>query len=265
MLKRDRRESMSLVDIVEEEKNLVCDAERKYGDFFIHALDFNAFLHNFIKSISPDGFIFAMFLADIKKHHTLAVLSAARLHHVQCALNLRRVLEAGANAAYAIAKSDLDCFRKINEEGLLETPQELADKRNKWLDENYPEGSFSIKGLKKSINQSCAHSNITYTQQNFQMEKKSFRNFFFDTEDGLHVKTNFWFAANVAMGLVDLFYGVNKNRNVITFSDDFLGQLRTLKTVNDSQRQTIMDNPRIKPNVEKLKNSEDGNIERCVK
>ena len=58
-----------------------------------------------------------VFLSQIKKYHTLALFSVARLHHIQAMLNLRQVLEAGVNAAYGLANPNQDDFVIKNASG----------------------------------------------------------------------------------------------------------------------------------------------------
>lgn len=73
-------------DIIESEREMFLTASDRYGDFFINAFEFNVLLNEFIKSVDPDRFIFAMFLSQIRKHTTLALLSAVRLHSVQTSM-----------------------------------------------------------------------------------------------------------------------------------------------------------------------------------
>lgn len=97
-------------EIIDSEREMFLTASERYGDFFINASEFNVLLNEFIKSVDPDRFIFAMFLSQIRKHTTLALFSAVRLHHIQAMMNLRQVLEAGSCAAYAIANIDKSGF-----------------------------------------------------------------------------------------------------------------------------------------------------------
>lgn len=106
-------------DILTSEREMVLHGVESYGDFFINASEFNHLLQGFIKSVDPDHFIFAMFLAQIRKYHLLALFSAVRLHHIQAMMNLRQVLEAGSCAAYAIANPDQNRFADIDENGII--------------------------------------------------------------------------------------------------------------------------------------------------
>jgi hypothetical protein len=68
---------------------------------------------------------FGRFLALTKKHHILAVLSLVRLHKVQAMMNLRQTLEAGCAAAFAIANPEDGHFFKIDQHGIVTSPQKL--------------------------------------------------------------------------------------------------------------------------------------------
>lgn len=239
-------------EIIESEREMFLTATDRYGDFFINASEFNVLLNEFVKSVDPDRFIFAMFLSQIRKHATLALLSAVRLHHVQTSMNLRQVLEAGACAAYVIANTGREDFADLDENGFLDPSQKLTNKRYKWLDDNYPAGSTAIRNMKGTINTSSAHANIVYAHNNFRFDSDTgkFDTPFFDIEDEHWVKTDLWSIANIIMGLVDLFYGVNKDLNVIKFNDDFVPRLKALENENIRLKNLMMETDRYKKAME---------------
>jgi len=240
-------------DIIESESQMILHGAERFGNYFINASEFNNLLQQFIKSVDLDRFIFVMFLSQIRKHHLLAHLSAVRLHHIQAMMNLRQMLEAGSCAAYAIANPDQAGFADIDENGIIDPSQELTKKRYKWLEDNFKKGSDAIKNMKGAINDSTAHSNIVYAHKNFRFdgEQEKFVTPFFDIEDDHFVKTDLWQIGNVAMGLMDLFYGVNKNLDVIKFVDDFIPRLRSLETENHRLKAEMMSTERYK-NAQKL-------------
>jgi len=235
-------------DIIESESQMILHGAERSGDYFINASEFNNLLQQFIKSVDPDRFIFAMFLSQIRKHHLLAHFSAVRSHHIQAMMNLRQVLEAGSCAAYAIANPNKGGFADIDEKGIIDPSQELAKKRYKWLEDNFGKGSDAIKNMKNAINNSTAHSNIVYAHNNFRFdgEQRKFVTPFFDIEDDYLVKTNLWQMGNIAMGLMDLFYGVNKDLDVIKFVDNFIPRLKTLEAENHRLKAEMMSTERYK-------------------
>ena len=227
----DLNKVQTVGDILEAETNLFLEAEVKYGSAFKNAADFNDLLNNFISEVKPDAWIFSIFLSQIRKHHLLALMSATRLHHVQAMLNMRQVLEAGVNAAYGLANPTQDDFIK-KEGGILTTKPSMENKRRQWLEKYYKEKSDFIKNMKNGINQTCAHSNIIYAFNNFGIEDQRFTTPFFDNSKEHWVKTDLWMIGNISLGLMDLFYGVNKSVNTITFSETFIRRLKDLEANN---------------------------------
>jgi hypothetical protein len=240
-------ENYTIIDIVAKEKEMFEEAHQKYGEYFENALNFNSLLQNLITSVAPEAWIFVMFLSQVRKHHTLALLSTARLHHIQAMMNLRQVLEAGANAAYGIANPNDKDFAAADENGILDFSQELTNKRYKWLGEKYPAGSSAIKNLKKSFNSASTHSNIAYAHLNFSakgLKTNGFETPYFDIEDDYHVKTDYWLLGNVALGLMDLFFGVNKDYPILVFAEDFVIRLHKLESDNLRLKGELMKNER---------------------
>ena len=235
---------ITIGEILEKESQLFYAAESKYGDFFRNAANFNGLLQNFIKEHKTMSGIFAIFLSELKKHNILALLSVVRLHHIQAMLNLRQVLEAGANAAYALGNPNQDDFAKDNDLGILDSPQKLTDKRYKWLEKNYSAGSSAIKNMKDSINKSCAHSNITYATKNIGISKNDeqviLETPFFDDEDENLIKTDLWMIGNISLILMALFNDINRKSGLLIFTDVFIRDLLDLEKENLRLKENIL-------------------------
>jgi hypothetical protein len=223
----------TIEDLIESEGRLALDAPARYGKYYLHAAECSVFFSNFAKSIDPDRAIFARLHALAKKHHTLALFSTVRLHQVQSAMNLRQVLEAGA-AAFAIANPEPRHFVETNKQGLMNWSQRLTGRMYAWLDREYGAGSRVIKELKGLINETLAHANLVYTNNIFEIddEERAFLTPFFDREDAYHIKTDLWRIGQVGIELLDLFYSVNQDRNVIKLVDDFLSRFEALAEQN---------------------------------
>ena len=238
-----------LSKLIELEQQEILDSQKKYGEFFDHAFKSHALLQKFVTNAKPDAFFFLIFLSQVRKHHLLAILSAARRHHVQMVMNLRQVLEAGATAAYAIGNSKTEDYANLTEIGLLETPSKLVAKRYKWLEDNYPNGSTAIKNIKDQI-QKSAHANIVDAYRNFKIKDGTkhleISTPFFDYENEFQTKSDFWIIGNVAMGLVDLFYGVNQKYNVLTFTEDFVANLQAFESENKRLKELQMQTEKFK-------------------
>ncbi len=165
--------------------------------------------------------MFGRYYSQVKKHHLLALFSTVRLHQTQSTMDLRQVLEAGSCAAFAIANPDPSHFVTEDKHGLLNSSQKLTGNIYKWLDQNYPQGSKSLKEMKYNINASTAHANLVYTGSNFEVADDAVSSPFFDFEDLHSVKTDLWRIGNIAISLLDLFYGVNQSFGSIKFLDEF--------------------------------------------
>ncbi len=77
------------------------------------------------------------------------------------------------------------------------------------------------------------------------MKERRFETPFFDIEHEFRVKNILWFNGNLAMGLMDLFYGINQSCNRITFKDNFAQELKTLEEENHRIKAELTSNPRI--------------------
>jgi hypothetical protein len=64
---------------------------------------------------------------------------------------------------------------------------------------------------------------------------------FFDREDAYHIKTDLWRIGQVGIVLLDLFYSVNQDRNVIKLVDDFLPRFEALRTEQGVARGNDVD------------------------
>lgn len=241
----------TIEDIIQSEETLLRSAPEKYGESFEFAMDVNALLQDCIVSAEPTHHLFVLFLSQIRKHVLLAIFSSVRLHKTQSQMDIRQVLEAGVNAAYSIAHTDVSGFAEINEDGILDAKQELRSKRNKWLEANHAAASISIKGMKTSINESTSHSNIINGMLNFtyDSEDDSFKTPFFDIENEYHVKTDLWMVGDIAFGLMDLFYGVNLEYKVLTFTSNFLDRMKTLKAKDISLKNKMMSDSAIRSDL----------------
>ena len=244
----------TLEEINESERQLVAEAGSRYGKYYRHALACSVFLSHCIVSVDHDHLMFARFFALMKKHHMLALLSTLRLHKIQSMMNLRQVLEAGAAAAFAIANPELEHFAEIDDGGILDPTQELAAKRYKWLATYYSAGSDAIKAKKNVINNIAAHANIVSAEQTFRISDRgdTIDAPFFDIEDEYHVKADLWLASSIAIEVMDLLYGVNRDRNVIEFMQDFTTHFAGALQSNVDLHSEMTSTDRYKRAMEKM-------------
>jgi hypothetical protein len=232
-------------EILDSECEMVLRGGKRFGAYHSNAIRFSELLATFVKTVHPDRMIFALFLSQLHKHHTLALFSTLRLHRIQAMMDLRQTLEAGACAAYAIANTNRADFADMDEDGILNPSKQLAKKRYNWLQQNFAEASNGIKGIKESINKS-AHSNIAAAHSNFKFDvaNRHFDTPFFDFEDHHIVKCDLWLIANVGMGLMRLFFQVRSTFNEIILIDDFEPRMKELTIENARLRTEIMQTDR---------------------
>ena len=236
-------------EVIESERQLVLDADARYGEHYRNARACSIFLSRSIVSVELSHYeTFGRFFSQIKKHHMLALLSTLRLHKVQSMMNLRQVLEAGAAAAFAIANPEMHHFADIDEIGLLDPSKTLAQKRYAWLDEHFPEHSQSIKEKKELLNRATSHANIVSANQTFDVDEglQNVAAPFFDIEDEYHVQVDLWLIASVAVELMALLYEVNQTRDGVEFAKDFPGHLKYAARQNDATHAEITSTDRYK-------------------
>jgi len=138
-------------------------------------------------------------------------------------MNVRQVLESGASGAFAIANPEQEHFVDTAARGIRDPSQALTKKRYAWLDKYFDKGSQRIKRTKDQINSSAAHASIVNADSVFRVADSGdqINAPFFDIENEYFVKTDLCLIAGVAICLMDLSYGVNKERNVIEFRARF--------------------------------------------
>jgi hypothetical protein len=238
----------TLEEITESEALMIRIAAERFGDYFFNAWECSVLLSKCVVSVDHTRLNFARFHAVLKKHHTLAVLSFARLHKVQGMMDLRQALEAGCAAAFAIAKPEDEHFFKIDQHNIITSPQSLTDKRYRWLDQNFKQRSDAIKAKKKLINDNQAHANVVMSDSIFRIDDTGelVNAPFFDIEDAHHVKTDLWLAAGIALELMDWFYGINKGRDVIAFAPGFVDDVQGLAKATDALRAEMVATDRYK-------------------
>jgi hypothetical protein len=238
---------LTLEEIVDSERSMFLDGEARYGRHFQHARTTTMYLTVCVVSVEHDrSDTFGRLFSLTKKHHTLAFLSALRLHKVQAMLNLRHVLEAGAGAAYAIANPDVRGFADIDAFGIMDPSKKLATKRYRWLDENYPDKSKWIADAKDQINNENAHANIVSADATFRFQTADVMDLpFFDAEHKDLVQADLRVISGAAITLMDLFYGVTKDvaratgRSMVEFRPDFSKRIAVLTAQSNALRDEI--------------------------
>jgi hypothetical protein len=174
-------------------------------------------------------------------------------------MNLRQVLEAAVDAAFAVAHpDDINDYGYTDKHGAIMTPQSFKKKRYAWLAANYKDGSDSLQSLKDAINRYGSHASVVQTMNNFQAEfgaeTPHFGTSFFDTEDAFHVKVDLWRSANVALAVLDLLYGVNRDFGVLTYAGDYERLFHELARQHEALGEEMRSTERFQETQRKLAN-----------
>ena len=220
---------MSLTPFFEEEFQRVIDAENRYGNFYVNAYNATIMLSNIMMWPVIDCDIFIRFLSQMKKYHTLSMISTVRLHRIQAKLDLRYFLESTANAAFALAHVDTKNYFNFAASKQPDA-QKATAQAYKWIDATYSNHSKFIKQTRDQINEQTAHANVFNSQHNFKFvpgERSEIHTSFFDFEDDRMITADLWQCAHAGLMAVDLILAVQKQYGGFLPSVDVddLGQL----------------------------------------
>ncbi|MEW6641718.1 MAG: hypothetical protein AB1586_14535 [Pseudomonadota bacterium] len=94
---------MNLEIFSAEKHQRLVDAESRYENVFVNAYNTTILLSNLMMWPVLDCDLFIRFYSQMKKYHTLSVVSTVRLHRIQAKMDLRYFLEATPNAAFSLA------------------------------------------------------------------------------------------------------------------------------------------------------------------
>lgn len=237
---------MTFAEIIDKEREMLLTAEEHYGEYYTNCFNFVTLMQGFVTEGKPKAWIFALFLSQSTKHLVLSFFSVLRRHRIQAMMDLRQVHEAGAKGAYSIAFPDESKFVQAADRGTIREPKRLPKECYGWLENNYQKQAASLKEMKQKINENYAHANAVMATQTYNMTKKGFEFTFFDKEDTDLVRADLWIVGNTAMGIMDLFYGVNQDRNIITFSPDFVTRLKNYEAVGTKLKDELLSKERFK-------------------
>ena len=234
-----------LYEFSAEEHEMLLRAEKEYGDYWKNAMEYNGLLNNFFREVKSDAMFFVMFMSQVRKQHTLALLSIARRLHIQAQMDFRQTIEATALAVYGLAHYEREDFVTNDPNGTITDTD--PSKKYRWLNENFKSHSDFLKNQKRVINNGPAHSSTTYAFLNFDFKKETgFKTPFFDKEDRFLTQMDLWFAGNLAMGIMDLMAVVNSKYDLITLIPDFVQQQEKLEQENHRLKAELGQNDRIK-------------------
>ena len=157
---------MSLDVFSAEEHQRLVDAESKYGNAFVNAYNTTILLSNLMMWPVVDCDLFIRFYSQMKKYHTLSVVSTIRLNRIQAKMDLRYFLKSTANAAFSLAHTDTRNYFDLKNNRLGDA-QKATTKAYKWLETTYSAHSNFMRELKAEFNEQTAHAHVVNSQHNF--------------------------------------------------------------------------------------------------
>jgi len=246
-----RRPKMTTLDtLAVQERRLYLTAERRLGHDYVVAREATLLLTTFIKSVSFNRQVFASYLADLKKHQTLALLSIVRRHHVQAMMDFRQVLETASNAAYALAHPDAEYADP--DTGLILEPKPISNRSYEWIAREFPLHSNDLKGAKDGLNATDAHSNLVNSSRIFDADVDGglFETAFFDKDDVHVTKTDLLHITAGALCIMHLLVSVMKKHGGFVVADDWIQRANRVHADREMLATEIKATPRFKAAME---------------
>lgn len=244
-----KKHTGTLTEIIEGEHNKTLNALNTYRENFAHNLSIFQLLENFLVEFNAPEDIFLRFYYSVRNFYLLTLFSIVRQHHVQSSLNLRQLIESGANAAYSIAFPDVNKFAKTDEFGIMNSSDKLKSKRYQWLSKNYPNTSNAILKIKKPV-QFSSHSNIVDSNRGYRFlsskQGAQVQVSYFDFQDEYMEKTSLWQLANTTLAIMGLWYEVSQNYKSIKVIPDFAEKHSELMNENQEIKEEFMKTKRFK-------------------
>lgn len=226
---------MNLMQFSADEHQKLLDAEKNYGNAFINAYNTTTLVSNLMMWPIADCDLFIRFYSQMKKYHSLSVISTVRMHRIQAKMDLRYFLESTAHAAFSLANTGTNNYFD-HQKQCISDAQKASRKAYHWLDTTYKGHSDFIRELKSTINEQTAHANVVNSQHNFDFipgERAEIVTSYFDFEDEEMVKLDLWLAAKAGIHAADLILQVQKDSGGFLPSND-VANLPNLIADNDS-------------------------------
>jgi hypothetical protein len=233
-----------------QERRLYLNAEKRLGHAYVMAREATLLLTMFMKSVSADRVVFCHYMAQLKKHQTLALLSIVRLHHVQAMMNFRQVLESAANAAFALANPAATYIDP--DTGLILDAQGVLLQSYRWIAKAFPGHSADIENFKKRINANDSHSNLANSGRIVEAKWADgiIATPFFDKEDA-HIQQTDLFQLTVgALCIMDLLVRVMAKHGGFVIAPDYAERARRLEADRKMLADQMTATPRHKAATE---------------
>ncbi len=202
---------MSIEDFSHIEHQMVGSAEERYGDYFTTARDVSLLLSNIISWPTKDCDIFLRFLSQMKKSHTLSLMSLVRQHRIQAKMTLRYFLESTVHAAFSLVHVDTTNYFDTADK--KHDPQKASRAAYAWIGKHFKTHSDEIRRVKDLINEQTAHANVYNSCHNFEFvggQDAAIYTTYFDFDDDHWLKVDLWECAQAGLVAADLILAIRK-------------------------------------------------------
>jgi hypothetical protein len=234
----------TLPGLADEEARLFATAEERLGPPFAMARESTLLLTTFMASVCADRHIFIRCMAILKTHHTLALLSVARHHHIQATMNLRQVVEAASSAAYALAHPEAEYVDPVTD--LTFEPKKVSKRSYNWIAKAYPSHSKDLQSMKDHLNDNSTHFNIVQSARivSDNPEEMVWKTDFFDSPDLYKEQIDLWFLTKTALCSMHLLSEVQQSHGGFVLAPDFEDRANAVASEWERLKDTIQATPR---------------------
>lgn len=224
-------------NLIEQENLKLENAEKKYWEYYITAVELSTMLYKCIYSADISWFIFLSYLSQIQKYLLLSIFSTVRLHHDESQMNLRKAIESIILACYSMVFTD----EKIYVDKDWENLSKPSKKHYEWLENKYKIESNYLKSIKDIINSWAAHSSIVHAMFNVEHRETEnlFETNFFDKKIDILIKTDLNTISRVILITISLINKLNDEYNIVVFDPFFKEKFHELAEKADKQKKEL--------------------------
>ena len=217
-------------NILEEENKKLGNAEEKYWECYIFALESYWLLNNFVESMQDDGFVFMSALSHIQKNALLSVFSVIRWHINQYYMNLRQAHESICISIYSLLNNDIDEYLiKVSKYEYVYN-ENISNKIYHRFKINHKNHNDYLFKIKKIINKN-AHANIIWHGNIKLVDWQWLINFFDELNYNYEIEELLRNIGSIIVSFFDMFYLIYTNNNitnVVNINSDFLQNFKQL-------------------------------------
>lgn len=184
-----------------------------------------------IKEVRPKVILFMTYKSQVDKTIFLAILSAMRLHSIQCFSMLRYAVDSMSLSAYILFNPEnaIAILSKKDATGKhdIKNTEKIADASYKWLASFDPKLSDRFKEVKAVVaNPMGAHVSFASTSYNTQIKKKVWLNVFDEPSDKMQ-RFRFWLIADTMCFYIN-FLLTNAEKNGVLLNKEVIEEIKPL-------------------------------------